>query len=57
MKTKRWYKYTMISFTGVVAPMCVWASSRNHAKRLARRNTKSYQFVRFEFHGETEAIR
>ena len=57
MKTKRWYKYTMTSWTGVTAPMCVWASSRNHAKRLARRNTKSYQFVRFEFHGETEAIR
>lgn len=54
MEKKRWYAAYALGMAGTRYDFNVWASSRNHAKRLARARMKSYECIRFEFLGEVE---
>lgn len=54
---KKWYLGKMISWSGVEASFCVHANSKNHARRLMRERTRSYQFVRFEFVKEVPPLK
>lgn len=52
MVKKRWYAAKAIGMSGCEYFFSIWASSRNHAKRLSRQRMREYECVRFRFLGE-----